>query len=120
MNGGAGDDTLLGSNGNDLLNGGTGDDFVDGQQGADTAFLGDGNDRFQWDPGDCNDIVEGQAGADTLDFNGSQHRREHAVSANGERVRFTRNIASIVMDLDEVERDRRHTLGGADTSSSTT
>src|SRR3712207_5848571 len=33
--GGAGNDTLLGSNGADLLLGGAGDDFVDGQQSND-------------------------------------------------------------------------------------
>ena len=114
MNGGDGEDTILGSNGNDLLNGGAGDDFVDGQQGADTAFLGDGNDHFQWDPGDSNDVVEGQAGSDTLDFNGSNIGENMQASANGERVRFTRNIASIVMDLDGVELIDVRTFGGAD------
>ena len=40
-------------------------------QGSDTALLGDGNDMFQWDPGDGSDMVEGQAGTDTLLFNGA-------------------------------------------------
>ena len=114
MNGGDGEDTILGSNGNDLLNGGADDDFVDGQQGADTAFLGDGNDHFQWDPGDSNDVVEGQAGSDTLDFNGSNIGENMQASANGERVRFTRNIASIVMDLDGIEAASVNLRGGAD------
>ena len=35
VDGGAGNDTILGSNGVDLLLGGDGDDFVDGQQGND-------------------------------------------------------------------------------------
>src|SRR5688572_33136882 len=52
VDGGAGNDTILGSNGADLLLGGADDDFIDGQQGNDTAFLGSGNDVFQWDPGD--------------------------------------------------------------------
>src|SRR5215207_7801276 len=69
--GGAGNDTLLGSNGADLLLGGDGDDFVDGQQGNDIAFLGAGNDVFQWDPGDGSDTVEGQDGADRMLFNGA-------------------------------------------------
>jgi Ca2+-binding RTX toxin-like protein len=114
MNGGDGNDQLLGSNGNDQLLGGAGDDFVDGNQGADTALLGDGNDHFQWDPGDSNDVVEGQAGTDTLDFNGSNIAENMQVSANGQRVRFTRNIASIVMDLDGIEAASVNLRGGAD------
>ncbi len=51
VDGGTGNDTILGSNGADLLLGGDGDDFIDGQQGNDTALLGAGNDVFQWDPG---------------------------------------------------------------------
>ena len=54
-----------------MLIGGDGNDFVDGDQGNDVAFLGAGDDTFQWDPGDGNDTVEGQAGTDTLLFNGS-------------------------------------------------
>ena len=51
VDGGAGNDTILGSNGVDVLLGGDGNDFVDGQQGNDIAFLGAGDDTFQWDPG---------------------------------------------------------------------
>ena len=71
VNGGAGNDTILGSNGNDVLLGGAGNDFIDGQQGNDTALLGDGDDVFQWDPGDGSDTVEGGTGTDTMLFNGS-------------------------------------------------
>jgi hypothetical protein len=114
MNGGDGADTLLGGNGNDLLNGGAGDDFVDGNQGADTAFLGDGDDHFQWDPGDSNDVVEGQAGSDTLDFNGSNIGEQIDVLANAGRVTLTRNIATIVMDLNGVEAANVNLRGGTD------
>ena len=44
VDGGAGNDTLLGSNGVDLLLGGVGNDFVDGNQGNDTGLLGAGDD----------------------------------------------------------------------------
>ena len=74
VDGGAGNDTILGSNGNDTLLGGDGNDFIDGQQGNDTAFLGAGDDTFQWDPGDGSDMVEGQDGTDTMLFNGSTGR----------------------------------------------
>ena len=112
--GGAGDDRLIGGNGADTLDGGSGNDFVDGNQGNDTALLGSGNDTFQWDPGDGSDTVEGQSGADALQFNGSNIGEEMNVSPNGTRVRFTRNIANIVMDLGTLERINVRALGGAD------
>jgi Ca2+-binding RTX toxin-like protein len=115
VDGGAGNDTILGSNGADLLLGGDGNDFIDGQQGNDTAFLGAGDDVFQWDPGDGSDTVEGGDGTDTLLFNGANIAEIFDVSANGERVRFTRNIGNIVMDLNDVERIDVNALGGTDT-----
>ncbi len=114
VDGGAGNDTILGSNGNDLLLGGDGNDFIDGQQGADIAFLGAGNDVFQWDPGDGNDTVEGQDGTDTMLFNGSNGPEIFEASANGERVRFTRSLGNIVMDINDIEKIDLNALGGVD------
>lgn len=114
VDGGTGNDTLLGSNGADRLLGGDGNDFVDGQQGNDTVFLGANDDTFQWDPGDGNDVVEGQDGNDTLLFNGSATNEIFDVAANGSRVRFTRNIANIAMDLNGVERIDVNALAGTD------
>ena len=116
VDGGAGDDTLLGSNGIDSLIGGDGNDFIDGQQGNDVARMGAGDDTFQWDPGDGSDIVEGQDGTDTLLFNGSAGGEIFDASANGNRVRFTRNLGNIVMDLNDVESIDLNALGGADTT----
>jgi Ca2+-binding RTX toxin-like protein len=114
LDGGAGDDTLLGSRGADLLLGGDGHDFVDGQQGSDVALLGSGDDVFRWDPGDGSDTVEGQAGVDTLLFNGSGASENIDISANGERVRFFRDVAAVTMDLNDVETIEFNALGGAD------
>jgi len=114
VDGGAGNDALLGGNGADTLLGGDGTDFVDGNQGDDTAFLGAGDDTFQWDPGDGSDVVEGQAGTDAMAFNGSNVAESMDVSANGQRVRFVRDVAAITMDLDDVESIAVRTLGGAD------
>ena len=94
--------------------GGDGNDFVDGQQGNDVAFMGAGDDTFQWDPGDGSDIVEGQDGADRMLFNGSDGAEIFDTSANGGRVRFFRNLGNIVMDLDDVEAIDLNALGGAD------
>ena len=39
-------------------------------------------------------------------FNGSAGAEIFEASANGERVRFTRNLGNIVMDLNDVETHR--------------
>jgi Ca2+-binding RTX toxin-like protein len=114
IDGGAGNDTILGGNGADTLLGGDGNDFIDGNQGNDIAFLGAGDDVFQWDPGDGNDTVEGHTGFDTLVFNGANINERIDISADGGHVRFSRDVASITMDLDGVERIDFHALGGAD------
>jgi Ca2+-binding RTX toxin-like protein len=124
LNGGSGNDSLTGSAGHDVLdggldsdtlNGGAGNDTVTGGVGADLAFLGTGNDRFTWVPGEGSDTVEGGAGNDTLDFDGSAGVESFALSPNGGRVQFTRNLGNILMDLNDVERIELAALGGADT-----
>jgi Ca2+-binding RTX toxin-like protein len=115
VDGGAGNDTVLGSNGADLLLGGDGDDFVDGQQGNDVAFLGANDDVFQWDPGDGSDTVEGQDGTDRMLFNGSAGAESFEASANGPRLLFTRNLGNIVMDVNDVESIDLNALGNVDT-----
>jgi Ca2+-binding RTX toxin-like protein len=114
VDGGAGNDTLNGSNGADVLLGGDGNDSVDGNFGNDVALLGAGDDTFQWDPGDGSDTVEGQAGIDGLALNGANVAENIDVSANGSRVRLFRNVANITMDLNEVEFIVAKTKGGAD------
>jgi Ca2+-binding RTX toxin-like protein len=113
--GGAGDDVLLGGNGADMLLGGDGNDFLDGQQGADTALMGAGDDVFQWDPGDGSDIVEGENGTDTMVFNGNGANELFDLSADGDRLRFTRSVGEIIMDCDGLERIDLPALGNADT-----
>jgi Ca2+-binding RTX toxin-like protein len=115
VDGGAGNDTLTGGDGNDLLLGGDGNDLVVGGRGNDTALLGAGDDTFVWNPGDGSDVVEGQDGNDAMTFNGANIAEKMDISANGTRVRFTRDVASIVMDLNSVESIAANTLGGADT-----
>ena len=117
MNGGAGDDRLIGGAGAEILVGGSGEDFADGNIGADQAALGAGDDRFQWDPGDGSDTVEGQGGNDQLDFNASNASEEiGSLPANVDRVKLTRNVGSITMDLDGIEHVNLRSLGGNDTT----
>jgi Ca2+-binding RTX toxin-like protein len=106
MNGGLGNDILVGSEGDDLVNGGDGDD---------TALMGAGDDTFVWNPGDDNDTLEGQDGFDRMLFNGANIAEQINILANGGRVLFTRDIANVVMDLNDVEGIDFTARGGADT-----
>src|SRR5262249_54859781 len=90
-------------------------DIVTGGRGNDTALLGNGNDTFIWNPGDGSDTVEGQAGTDTLVFNGANINENMDISANGQRARLSRDVGTVVMDLNGVERIQVNALGGADT-----
>ena len=114
IDGGDGNDTITGSAGDDVILGGGGDDNVIGGRGDDVALLGSGNDRFTWNPGDGSDIVEGQDGADILQFNGSNANENIEVSANGSRVRLSRDVGAVTMDLNSIEQIKIATFGGAD------
>jgi Ca2+-binding RTX toxin-like protein len=114
VDGGAGNDTINGGDGNDRLLGGDGNDTIDGNRGADTALMGAGDDVFIWDPGDGSDTVEGQDGNDAMRFNGANVSEKFDFSANGGRLRFTRDVGSIVMDVNGVERIDVNAAGAAD------
>ena len=114
LDGGDGNDSITGGDGNDTLLGGDGNDEVSGERGNDIAFLGAGNDTFEWDPGDGSDIVQGQAGIDTLEFDGADVAENIDISANGTHARFFRDVGTITMDLNDVERIRFNALGDAD------
>ncbi len=115
VDGGDGNDTITGGDGNDTLLGGNGNDVIIGGRGSDTARLGTGDDTFIWNPGDGNDVVEGQDGNDTLLFNGANINEKVDITANHGRVKFTRDIANITMDLNGLEHINFTALGGADT-----
>jgi Ca2+-binding RTX toxin-like protein len=114
VDGGAGNDTITGGDGNDLLIGGDGNDTIIGGRGNDVLLGGAGNDTFVWNPGDGSDTVEGQGGQDTMQFNGANVAEKIDITANGSRVRFTRDVANITMDLNGVERINFTAKGGAD------
>ena len=73
MEGGAGNDTLIGSNSDDSLDGGAGDDSIvgnggndriAGREGNDTILAGAGDDSIKGNAG--NDVVDGGAGNDSV------------------------------------------------------
>jgi hypothetical protein len=112
--GGDGDDTIAGGSGAETLVGGDGNDSIDGNRGADIGLMGAGDDTFIWDPGDGSDVVEGEDGADTMVFNGSGLAEIFDLSANGSRLKFTRNLGNITMDTAGVEQVDLNALGGED------
>jgi Ca2+-binding RTX toxin-like protein len=114
VDGGAGNDTITGGDGNDRLVGGDGNDLINGGRGNDAANLGAGDDTFVWNPGDGSDIVEGQDGHDTMVFNGANLSEQITLSANGTRLRFTRDLGTVVMDVNGTEQVDFNALGGAD------
>src|SRR5204862_201875 len=103
-----------GGDGDDMIVGSAGDDLIIGGRGNDTALMGAGDDTFVWNPGDGSDIVEGQAGTDTMLFNGANVAEKIDLSANGGRLRFTRDVANVTMDTNGVERVDFNALGGSD------
>src|SRR4051794_3700831 len=114
LDGGDGNDRIAGSKGIETLNGGDGNDSIDGNGGNDAALLGAGDDTFVWDPGDGSDTIEGAEGADAMVFNGAGAAEKVELSANGNRLKFTRDVAGITMDTAGVEHVVFNALGGAD------
>jgi Ca2+-binding RTX toxin-like protein len=114
LDGQGGNDTLRGGLGAERLNGDAGADVIDGNGGNDISNLGAGDDRFIWDPGDGSDTVEGRKGADTMTFNGSNTNENFRLSANGARTRLVRDVGTITMDFDGIERVDVNSLGGND------
>lgn len=115
----SGHDTLIidGGLGDDVILGSRFDDIIDGGRGSDEMFGGAGNDVFVWDPGDGSDVMDGQSGSDTLLFNGADIGEAFDISAiAGGDVRLSRDIGSLVtQDMDGVETIELNTFGGSDT-----
>jgi Ca2+-binding RTX toxin-like protein len=64
IDGGKGDDFIMGSNGDDVIKGGNGNDFIMGGDGNDQIHGGNGNDTIHG--GDGNDKVYGDKGRDDV------------------------------------------------------
>jgi len=106
-----GSDTLVGTSGADTIDGGKGDDVIDGRPGPDLLLGGAGRDNIVWNPGDGSDTVDGGKGEDTLVLN-TANVSEIITLSGGDagHVLLSRNVGSVNMDLDGVERI---VLGGA-------
>ncbi len=103
----------MGGSGNDLIVGGPGQDTLAGRQGSDRIYP-DGDDTVVWNPGDGSDVVEGRGANNTLVFNGANVSEHFDLSANGSRLRLTRDVAAVTLDVNGVQTVDIITLGGAD------
>ena len=114
LDGGDGDDTIQGGDAGETILGGHGNNIISGGRGNDLVMLGDGNNTFIWNPGDGSKVVEGQGGTNTLAFNCANVGEQINLSANGSRLRLTRDVGNVVMDLSGIQTVNVRALGGAD------
>jgi Ca2+-binding RTX toxin-like protein len=114
IDGGRGNDNLRGGAGAETIDGGPDADTVDGGGGIDRVGLGDGDDVFRSGPGDGSDVVEGEAGGDRLVIDGSEAPESFELSANGARLRASRDEEGAAIDANGVEAVDLNPLGAAD------
>jgi Ca2+-binding RTX toxin-like protein len=117
VNGSDGPDLILGGEGNDVLNGGGGDDRILGDHGSDTMNGGAGDDTLVWNNGDGTDVVNGDAGRDDVEVNGSPTAGDvNTVQPNNGRIKFDRtNLVPFSLDIGSSETMHANGLGGDDT-----
>jgi Ca2+-binding RTX toxin-like protein len=116
VNGSDGPDLILGGEGNDTLNGGGGDDRIVGDRGNDTMNGGAGDDTLVWNNGDATDLMNGDAGRDDIEVNGAPAAGDvFTVQPNGARIRFDRtNLVPFSLDIGSSETMHANGLGGDD------
>jgi Ca2+-binding RTX toxin-like protein len=117
VNGSDGPDLILGGEGNDVLSGGGGDDRVVGDRGADTMNGGSDDDTLVWNNGDGTDVVNGDDGRDDVEVNGAPAAGDvFTVQPNGARIKFDRtNLVPFSIDIGSSETMHANGLGGDDT-----
>lgn len=105
--------TLDGGDGDDVLLGSPEGDVVDGGRGDDVAFLGNGNDRALARADDGDDTVDGQEGSDVVVVEGDASDEELSLSARGGRAQLLR-ASTPDLDTHGIERLELATGEGAD------
>ena len=88
INGGDGDDMIVGTALVDTIDGGNGNDRITGFRGNETIHGGDGNDVIIWNNGDGNDTNEGDAGVDETLITEGNADDGNAVTQSGAAMHF--------------------------------
>ena len=116
LDGGTGNDLLLGGANADVLRGGAGNDTLIGGGGNDVKLGEDGNDLLIWNNGDGSDLMEGGADDDTVQVNGADGAGDDiSIDPNGARVRVQRNnLGLFALDIGTVENLDINGLAGND------
>jgi Ca2+-binding RTX toxin-like protein len=116
VNGSDGPDLIVGGEGNDILNGDDGDDRIVGDRGNDTMNGGAGDDTLVWNNGDGTDVVNGDGGRDDVEVNGAPAAGDvFTVQPNGARIKFDRsNLVLFSLDIGSSETMHANGLGGND------
>ncbi|MET0510572.1 MAG: calcium-binding protein [Thermoleophilaceae bacterium] len=116
VNGSDGPDLILGGEGNDILNGGDGDDRIVGDRGNDTMNGGSGDDTLVWNNGDATDVMNGDGGRDDVEVNGAPAAGDvFTVQPKGARIKFDRsNLVPFSLDIGSSETLHANGLGGDD------
>jgi Ca2+-binding RTX toxin-like protein len=117
INGSEGADLILGGDANDTLSGGGGGDRIVGDRGTDTMNGGEDDDTLVWNNGDGTDVANGDQGRDDVEVNGAQAAGDaFTVQPNGARIQFTRtNLVPFAIDIGSSEALHANGLGGDDT-----
>ena len=119
LGGSDGPDLILGGEGNDVLSGEGGDDRIVGDRGADTMNGGTGDDTLVWNNGDGSDVANGDDGRDDVEVNGAPAAGDiFTVEPNGARIKFDRtNLVPFSIDIGSSETMHANGLGGNDSIS---
>jgi Ca2+-binding RTX toxin-like protein len=104
IDGGDGDDTLVGSARADTVDGGAGNDRITAFRGNDTINGGTGNDVIIWSNGDGSDIVDAGPGVDESVIVAATADDLMTVEQVGAAARFTRANSPFSLELRATER----------------
>ena len=113
MNGGDGNDVLVGTDGNDVQRGGAGNDDVSGARGNDDMAGDEGDDILRWNPGEGTDKFEGGAGNDIARTTAARRRSTSSCRQRPAGHRHARQRRA-VLPRHRHDRDARSQHGGGD------
>lgn len=112
IDGGTGDDELVGNAAAQVLDGGPGNDKIDGEEGDDTLSGGDGNDTVEGGAG--SDHVDGGAGDDLVSGDGSEGQWPDVIDGGPGTDRIATDFQDRFQDIDAQPPVNVSLGGGAD------
>ena len=114
INGGDGDDIIVGTALIDAIDGGEGNDRITGFRGSETIHGGAGNDVIIWNNGDGNDTNQAGAGVDETLITEGNADDQNAITQNGPTVHFERTNAGFTVDSVDTEKLSLTSFSGND------